>query len=166
MNGNIPHTHCDPKDVYHNAAQAHLADVTQASSISLLGSEMSLWEESENLVRLLVSLMPFTDLLWPQVEFWRESIGGFQHKLLQTFTCPLFKFLLEAAEKLRAIETQISSCLDGCFTKERFHQSTFGGARKSSRVSAGPQPLCGANVRKRPKCETPSHTESPREPLG
>lgn len=160
MNGNIPHAHCDPKEVYHNAAQAHLADVTQASSISLLGSETSLWEESENLVRLLVSLMPFTDLLWPQVEFWRESSGGFQHKLLQTFTCPLFKFLLEAAEKLHAIETQISSCLDGCFTKERFEPSTFGGARKSSQVSAGPQPLRGANVRRRPKCETPSHTES------
>lgn len=86
-------------------------------------------EKSENLVRLLVSFIPFADLRRPRV------LAGEQRRLPTQasagFYIRMFKFMLDA------LATRISSRLDVSpnKSKDQLWPSAFGGAGKPSQVS-------------------------------
>lgn len=86
-------------NVYHNVALTHLADVTRASSIRLLGSRASLWRSLGTWWGVLLASYHLQTHKGLRVEF-----AGFWKAFTYIY--------LNSAEKLDTLVTRISSCLD------------------------------------------------------
>lgn len=176
MNGNIAHAHCDPKEleVYHNVALTHLADVTQASSISMPGRKISSWRSLKT--------------WWGFLRAWYHSqtssdwvLAGEQQQELPkwdpaVFYIPMFKFMILRwrssweAWHIRNSNQLISGWMfhqiKGKTSSSRAHFKEQENPLRFQLSARSLQPLCGANVRRRPKFEPSSHKRSTGEPEG